>query len=116
METFRCPTCLGVLHDAQVRRCAACGQNLRRKKPKVLGGEHRLGTVRLPIDRWMLARLNDSDVMIVPSLAWHGKFSTTPMAAPDFAATASQVEAPIKMTAIVVESVDDLTRLDPAAV
>ena len=58
METFRCPTCIGVLPG---RPCPA----LRRMRPehapsppRVLGEENRLASSRLPIDRWMLDRLH----------------------------------------------------------
>jgi hypothetical protein len=115
VETFRCPTCLGVLHDAQVQRCAACGQNLRRKKPKILGDEHRIGAVNLPIDRWMLARLNESDVMIVSPVTDQGAPSTTPVAAPEVAPPpepAPPVEHEPEMTAVVVESVDAVPLTD----
>jgi len=115
VETFRCPTCLGVLHDAQVQRCAACGQNLRRKKPKILGDEHRIGAVNLPIDRWMLARRNDSDMMIVPPRPEQGALPATPMPAPDVAPPPEPVppvETEQETTAVVVESVDAVPLTD----
>jgi hypothetical protein len=122
VETFRCPTCLGVLHDAEVQRCAACGQNLRRKKPKILGDEHRIGAVTLPIDRWMLARVNESDAMLVAPRAEQGALPTAPMAAPAVAPPpepappppdpAPPVETELEMTAVVVESVDAVPLTD----
>lgn len=34
---FRCPTCIAVLPDPRAHRCAVCGQNLRRRRPRLLG-------------------------------------------------------------------------------
>lgn len=34
---FRCPTCIAVLPDPRAHRCTVCGQNLRRRLPKLLG-------------------------------------------------------------------------------
>lgn len=34
---FRCPTCIAVLPEPLARRCPACGQNLRRRPPRLLG-------------------------------------------------------------------------------
>ena len=38
---FRCPTCVSVLVDPTVRRCAVCGENFRRRPPTVLGADRR---------------------------------------------------------------------------
>ena len=85
METFRCPTCIGVLPDAHVRRCAACGQALRRRHPRVLGDEHRIGARSLPIDRWMLDRLQGEPrrrrTRSAPEVPWHGRFVPSPRSA-----------------------------------
>lgn len=37
MFTWRCPTCLAVLRDEHARRCPVCRENLRRKRPVVIG-------------------------------------------------------------------------------
>ena len=91
METFRCPTCIGVLTDVHARRCNQCGQNIRRRRPRVLGEDHRIGATDLPIDRWMLARLHGTgrkrNRNSLPPVAWHGRFATSPLAEPDFSAT-----------------------------
>ena len=55
---FRCPTCNDLLPHANVRRCPSCGQSLRRRRPHVLGEDTRLGSATLPVDRWMLDRLD----------------------------------------------------------
>jgi hypothetical protein len=34
---YRCPACVSILHDATVRRCPVCGENLKRHPPRVLG-------------------------------------------------------------------------------
>jgi hypothetical protein len=69
LETFRCPTCLGMLVDPTPRRCPCCRQNVRRRRPKVLGEETRIGSTLLPIDRWMLARLNTKRSHTAPDIA-----------------------------------------------
>ena len=98
METFRCPVCIGVLRDARAHRCGACGQNMRRRRPLVLGEATRVGAENLPIDRWMLERLHGSTHgrrrSSLPPVAWHGKFTTTPLAEPDFSATPSPMATP----------------------
>jgi hypothetical protein len=48
---FRCPTCIAVLVEPRTRRCATCGQNLRRRQPLVLGDTSRVSSIHLPIDR-----------------------------------------------------------------
>ncbi len=77
METFRCPTCIGVLPNARVRRCTSCGQNLRRRRPRVLGED---GAAALPVDRWMLDRLHGNGGKrrnAAPPPAWEGRFTST---------------------------------------
>ena len=90
MESFRCPTCVGLLVDPTARRCSHCGQNVRRKRPKVLGEESRIGSTLLPIDRMMIERLDTDSSRrsrkSMPPVAWHGRFTTTPLAEPDFSA------------------------------
>ena len=93
METFRCPTCIGVINEPRAPRCPSCGQNIRRRKPVVLGDDHRKGAY-LPVDRWMLARLHAEGPRArrhIAPVAWHGKFETSPLAEPDFAAMPSPV-------------------------
>ena len=84
METFRCPTCVGVLPDAYAKRCGTCGQGLRRKSPRVLGEQHRLAGKQLPVDRWMLERLYGEHrrkrTRVAP-VAWHGRFVPSPASA-----------------------------------
>jgi hypothetical protein len=96
VETFRCPTCLGVLDAAAAGRCAYCGQNLRRRRPRVLGDEHRL-TARLPIDRWMLARLHESGLHAAPAgAAPHGWVATDELReVPGATAAAAAEHAPV---------------------
>ncbi len=70
METFRCPTCVGVLADARAPRCPHCRQRLRRKRPRILGENTRIGAANLPVDRWMLERLHrDEPASTVGALA-----------------------------------------------
>lgn len=97
METFRCPTCIGVLPDARAKRCPHCGQNIRRRAPKVLGEETRIGANHLPVDRWMLDRLHNDGPRkhALPPVAWHGKFATSPLAEPNFSATAVPTATPL---------------------
>jgi len=108
VETFRCPVCIGVLEDACAHRCAACGQNMRRRRPRVLGEETRVGARNLPIDRWMLERLHGSTHgrrrSSLPPVAWHGKFTTSPLAEPDFSATPSPVATPLAPPSIATQS------------
>ncbi len=85
MEPFRCPTCIGLLPDAPVRRCPACRQRLRRRRHRVLGEDTRIGASSLPIDRWMLDRLDAEGVTrgrALPPVAWHGRFTSTRPEAP----------------------------------
>ena len=85
MEPFRCPTCIGLLPDAPIRRCPACGQSLRRRRPLVLGEDTRHGR-SLVVDRWMLDRL-DAGIAArgrgLPPVAWHGRFATSSLAEPE---------------------------------
>jgi hypothetical protein len=87
LETFRCPTCVGVLPDAYAKRCGTCGQGLHRRRnraPKVLGEEHRLVGKQLPVDRWMLERLygeHRRKRTQMPPVAWHGRFAPSPASA-----------------------------------
>ena len=82
MDTFRCPTCVTLLPDPYAKRCFACGQALYRRPPQVLGEEHRIGANLLPIDRWMLDRLQPERRRSLfgrnrdlPPVAWHGRFA-----------------------------------------
>ena len=104
METFRCPTCIGVLPDARANRCPNCGQNIRRRPPKVLGEDTRIGATNLPIDRWMLDRLHNDGRgrHALPPVAWHGKFTTSPLAEPDFSATPVPTATPLAPPSTVV--------------
>jgi hypothetical protein len=84
LDTFRCPTCVTLLPDPYAKRCFACGQSLYRRPPKVLGEEHRIGANLLPIDRWMLDRLQPERRRSLfgrnrnlPPVAWHGRFATS---------------------------------------
>jgi hypothetical protein len=86
VETFRCPTCIGILPDVHARRCTECGQSMRRRRPRILGEETRIGAAYLPIDRWMLERLHGRHRRI-PPVAWQGRF-TTPTDRGEFVATA----------------------------
>jgi hypothetical protein len=97
VEIFRCPTCIGILVDARATRCPNCKQSLRRKRPRVLGEETRLHAANLPLDRWMLARLyNDGRRrQSLPPVAWHGRFTTSPLAEPAFASTPSPIATPL---------------------
>ena len=98
METFRCQICVGVLVDPTARRCPHCRHNQRRRRPIVLGEATRIGATALPIDRWMIERLNTEGSrrsrQTLPPVAWHGKFTTSPLAEPDFSATPSPVATP----------------------
>jgi hypothetical protein len=90
-----------LLPDPYARKCSTCGQALYRKPPRVLGEENRLGANLLPIDRWMLDRLEPERKRSLfrrtkhtPPVAWHGRFATgarTPELEP---AIASEVMAP----------------------
>lgn len=87
METFRCPTCVGVLPDAYAKRCGTCGQGLHRRRSRaarVLGDDHRLAGKQLPVDRWMLERLygeHRRKRTTMPPVAWHGRFVPSPASA-----------------------------------
>jgi hypothetical protein len=97
VETFRCPTCIAVLSEPRAPRCPSCGQNIRRRRPVVLGDDHRKGAY-LPVDRWMLARLHAEGSRArqhIAPVAWHGKFETSPLAEPAFAAMPSPVATPL---------------------
>jgi hypothetical protein len=52
METLRCPTCVTLLPDPDVRRCPACHTKLRKRRgrPIVLGESNRLSGRSLPVD------------------------------------------------------------------
>jgi hypothetical protein len=114
VETFRCPTCIGVLTDVHARRCNQCGQNIRRRRPRVLGENHRIGATDLPIDRWMLARLHGtgrkSNRNSLPPVAWHGRFATSPLAEPDFSATPPVHSTPLAPPT--AASAPDITQLN----
>ena len=83
-----------------------CGQALYRKPPRVLGEENRIGANLLPIDRWMLDRLQPerkrslfSRKKHTPPVAWHGRFATSartpelePTMAREVIAPAAQIE------------------------
>jgi hypothetical protein len=64
----------------------------------VLGEESRIGSTLLPIDRWMIERLDTDSSRRgrkrLPPVAWHGRFTTTPLAEPDFSATPSPIATP----------------------
>jgi hypothetical protein len=96
------------LRDARAQRCAACGQNMRRRRPRILGEETRVGADDLPIDRWMLERLHGSTHgrrrSTLPPVAWHGKFTTTPLAEPDFSAIPSPVATPLAPPTVAVSA------------
>ncbi len=89
---------------------------MRRRRPLVLGEETRVGADHLPIDRWMLERLHGSSHgrrrSTLPPVAWHGKFTTTPLAEPDFSATPSPVATPLAPPTVGVTTTvpDDLER------
>ena len=38
---YRCPTCVSIVIDPTVRRCTVCGENFKRRPPKVLGLDRR---------------------------------------------------------------------------
>jgi hypothetical protein len=72
------------LPDPYARKCRACGQALYRRPPKVLGEEHRIGNKLLPIDRYMLDRMQPERrrralfrSRQANTVAWHGKFATS---------------------------------------
>jgi hypothetical protein len=63
-----------------------CAQRLRWRRPRVLGDGTRTAAC-LPIDRWMLARLHGElgrDRRGLPPVAWHGRFTTSPLAEPAY--------------------------------
>jgi hypothetical protein len=101
LDTFRCPTCITLLPDPYARKCSTCGQALYRKPPRVLGEENRIGSNLLPIDRWMLDRLQPerkrrlfSRTRNTPPVAWHGRFATSARTPELEPAMASEVIAP----------------------
>src|SRR2546423_2305486 len=80
---------------------------MRRRRPRVLGEETRLTASRLPIDRWMLDRLHAHGTgrrRSLPPVAWHGRFTTSPLAEPDFAATPSLIATPLAPPTMIPES------------
>jgi hypothetical protein len=89
---------------------------MRRRRPRVLGEETRVGAENLPIDRWMLERLHGSTHgrrrSNLPPVAWHGKFTTTPLAEPDFSATPSPVATPLAPPTVAVSTSTTATRPD----
>jgi hypothetical protein len=34
---YRCPTCVSIVVDPTVRRCAVCGENFKRHRPEIIG-------------------------------------------------------------------------------
>jgi hypothetical protein len=118
------------LPDPYARRCYACGQALYRKPPRVLGEENRIGANLLPIDRWMLDRLQPERKRSIlgrnkytPPVAWHGRFATSartpelePAVGGETHAIAARVEPDVP-TYQVAQSVDyDDTPQQPATV
>jgi hypothetical protein len=89
---------------------------MRRRRPRVLGEETRVGAENLPIDRWMLERLHGSTHgrrrSNLPPVAWHGKFTTTPLAEPDFSATPSPIATPLAPPTVAVSTGATTTRPD----
>jgi hypothetical protein len=70
---------------------------MRRRRPVVLGDDYRKGAY-LPVDRWMLARLHAEGPRArkhIAPVAWQGKFETSPLAEPAFAATPSSAATPL---------------------
>lgn len=63
---YRCPTCIAALPDPTSRRCPMCAQHLRRRRPRVLGEEHRIGARMLPIDRALVDRLRRRTASLAP--------------------------------------------------
>lgn len=63
---YRCPTCIAALPDPTSRRCPMCAQHLRRRRPRVLGEEHRIGARVLPIDRALVDRLRERTASLAP--------------------------------------------------
>jgi hypothetical protein len=59
MDIYRCPTCLSLLDDPHRGRCPACGQNLRRRRARVLGDDAWSDRTVLPVDRVMLERVRE---------------------------------------------------------
>jgi hypothetical protein len=98
-----------LLVDPTARRCSHCGQNVRRKRPKVLGEESRIGSTLLPIDRMMIERLDTDSSRrgrkSMPPVAWHGRFTTTPLAEPDFSATPSPIATPLAPPTVIEPTV-----------
>jgi hypothetical protein len=79
VETFRCPTCIAVIPDTSVRNCPLCGHRLRSGRHLVLGEDTRIGAHTLPLDEWMLTRIETSGTLShgveVKPVAWHGRFT-----------------------------------------
>jgi hypothetical protein len=130
MDTFRCPTCITLLPDPYARKCKTCGQALYRKPPRVLGEENRIGANLLPIDRWMLDRLQPERKRSIfsrnrhtPPVAWDGRFATaarTPELEPSMAgemmAPAATVEPELPTYTVSTAPDYDDTPQQPATV
>lgn len=107
-----------------------CGQALYRKPPRVLGEENRIGANLLPIDRWMLDRLEPERKRGLfgrkrntPPVAWHGRFATSartpelePAMASEFIEPAAQVEPELPTYSVATTPDYDDTPQQPATV
>ena len=117
METFRCPTCIAILPDVHVRRCSYCGQALRRRHPRVLGDEHRIGARTLPVDRWMLDRLQGEPrrrrAGSTSSVPWHGRFAPSPRSAEPDLVMPPVTEPPMGAAAIAAAAASAAPVVEP---
>jgi hypothetical protein len=106
-----------------------CGQALYRKPPRVLGEENRIGNTLLPIDRWMLDRLQPErkrgffNRRNTPPVAWHGRFATSartpelePAIAGEVMAPAAQAEPELPTYSVATTPDYDDTPQQPATV
>jgi hypothetical protein len=119
-----------LLPDPYARKCSTCGQALYRKPPRVLGEENRIGANLLPIDRWMLDRLQPERKRGLfnrgrhtPPVAWHGRFATSartpelePAMAGEVMAPAAHVEPELPTYAVATTPDYDDTPQQPATV
>jgi hypothetical protein len=55
---YRCPTCVSIVTDTTVRRCPVCNENFKRRPPRVIGADRKMGASTASWDRRAHAEAN----------------------------------------------------------